>query len=111
MTNAEVLIIIDHKGQRFVGGSQAILDMYNSGLIKPTQTDQKYAEDAVSTSAETNFTGVQPLENTPENLMLDHRLANVLGIHPQAKLPQEGVCLTAIVPVKRYHVPSKIFFK
>ena len=41
MTNAEVLIIIDHKGQRFVGGSQAILDMYNSGLIKPTQTDQK----------------------------------------------------------------------
>ena len=27
MTNAEVLIIIDHKGQRFVGGSQAILHM------------------------------------------------------------------------------------
>ena len=31
MSNAEVLIIIDHKGQRLVGGSQAILDMYNSG--------------------------------------------------------------------------------
>lgn len=87
MTNAEVLIIIDHKGQRFVGGSQAILDMYNSGLIKPTQTDQKYAEDAVSTSAETHFTGVQPLENTPENLMLDNRLANVLGHSSSSQAP------------------------
>ena len=82
-----MLIIIDHKGQRFVGGSQAILDMYNSGLIKPTQTDQKYAEDAVSTSAETNFTGVQPLENTSENLMLDHRLANVLGHSSSSQAP------------------------
>ena len=72
MTNAEVLIIIDHKGQRFVGGSHAILDMYNNGLIRPTGTDQEYVEDAVSTSTETNSTGVQPLENTPENLMLDH---------------------------------------
>ena len=52
MTNAEVLIMIDHNGQRFVGGSQAILNMYNS-LIKPTGTDQEYAEDAVSTSTET----------------------------------------------------------
>ena len=87
MTNAEVLIIIDHKGQRFVGGSPAILDMYNSGLIKPTQTDQKYVEDAVSTSAETDFTGVQPLENTPENLMLDDRLANVLGHSSSRQTP------------------------
>lgn len=87
MTNAEVLIIIDHKGQRFVGGSQAILDMYNSGLIKPTQTDQKYVENAVSASAETNLTGVQPLENTPENLKLDHRLANVLGHSSSSQAP------------------------
>ena len=93
MTNAEALIIIDHKGQRFVGGSQAILDMYNSGLIKPTQTDQKYVEDAVSTSAETDFTGVQPLENTPENLMLDDRLANVLGHSSSHQTPPRRRCL------------------
>ena len=79
MTNAEVFIIIDHKEQRFVGGSQAILDMYNSGLMMPTRIDPKYVENAVSTSGETNSTGAQPLENTPENLMLDHRFANVLG--------------------------------
>ena len=79
MTNAEVLIIIDHKGQRLVGGSQAILDKYNSGLIKPTRTDQQYLGNAVSRSTETTSTGVQPLENTPENLRLDNRLANVLG--------------------------------
>ena len=87
MTNAEVLIIIDHRGQRFLGGSQAILDMYNSGLIKPTQTDQKYVEDTVATSAETNSTGVQPLENTPENLTLDQRLANVLGHSSSSQAP------------------------
>lgn len=79
MTNAEVVIIIDHKGQRFVGGSQAILNMYNSSLVKPTRTNQKNVENTVSTSAETNSTGVQPLENTPKNLMVDHQLANVLG--------------------------------
>lgn len=87
MTNAEVLIIIDHKGQRFVGGSQAILDMYNSGLIKPTRTDQKYVGNAVSTSTETTSNGVQPLENTPENLRLDHRLANVLGHSSSSQAP------------------------
>ena len=93
MTNAEVLIIIDHKGQRFVGGSQAILDMYNSSLIKPTQTDQKYVEDAVSTSTETDFTGVQPLENTPENLMFDDRLANVLEHSSSSQTPPRRRCL------------------
>ena len=87
MTNAEVLIIIDHKGQRFVGGSQSILDMYNNGLIKLTGTDQEYAEDAVSTSTETNSTGVQPLENTPENLLLDHRFANILGHSSSSQAP------------------------
>ena len=62
--------------------------MYNSGLIKPTRTDHKYVENAVSTSAETNSTGVQPLENTPENLMLsDHRLANVLGHSSSRQAP------------------------
>ena len=87
MTNAEVLIIIDHKGQRFVGGSHAILDMYNNGLTRPTGTDQEYVEDAVSTSTETNSTGVQPLENTPENLMLDHRFANILGHSSSSQAP------------------------
>ena len=83
MTNAEVLIIIDNKGQPFVGRSQAILDMSNSSLIKPTRTDQKYVD-----NAETNSTGVQPLENTPENLMLsDHRLANVLGHSSSSQAP------------------------
>ena len=40
-----------------------------------------------ATSAETNFTGVQPLENTTKNLMLDHRLANVLGHSSSSQAP------------------------
>lgn len=49
MTKAEVLKIIDQQnGQRFVCGSDTILDTYNKGLLRPTQADHKY--DGASTT-------------------------------------------------------------
>lgn len=43
MTKAEVLIIVDQpNGQRFVCGSDIILDKYNKGTLRPTETDKKY---------------------------------------------------------------------
>lgn len=81
MTKAEVLIIIDQQnGQRFVCGSDKILDTYNKGQLRPTQTDQKY-EGATMTepSGNTDIPGVEPLHDTPENVSLDPRLASVLG--------------------------------
>ena len=37
MTKAEVVIVIDHEGQRFVSGSLGLLETYNKGILKPTQ--------------------------------------------------------------------------
>ena len=36
MTKAEVIIVIDHNGQRFVGGSLGLLETYNKGIPKPS---------------------------------------------------------------------------
>lgn len=80
MTKAEVLIIIDQQnGQRFVCGSDTILDTYNKGLLRPTQADRKYDGASTTDPRDTEFPGVEPLNETPESVSLDPTLARVLG--------------------------------
>lgn len=80
MTKAEVLIIIDQQnGQRFVCGSDTILDTYNKGLLRPTQADHKYDGASTTDPGDTEFPGVEPLNETPESVSLDPTLARVLG--------------------------------
>lgn len=80
MTKAEVLIIIDQQnGQRFVCGSDTILDTCNKGLLRPTQADHKYDGASTTDPRDTEFPGVEPLNETPESVSLDPTLARVLG--------------------------------
>ena len=37
MTKAEVIIVIDHEGQRLVRSSLGLLETYNKGTLKPTK--------------------------------------------------------------------------
>ena len=77
MTKAEVIIVIDHKGQRFVGGSLGLLETYNKGILKPTRAEHRY--DAPETATDPDRPEIEPLEDTPEHINIDHRLAGVLG--------------------------------
>ena len=77
MTKAEVIIVIDHNGQRFVGGSQGLLETYNKGILKPTQDEHRY--DAPETSTDPDRPEIEPLEDTPEHINIDQLLAGVLG--------------------------------
>lgn len=80
MTKAEVLMIIDqHNGQRFVCGSDAILDTYNKGLLRPTQADHNYDGVTMADPRNSEIPSVEPLDKTPEGVSLDPRLAKVLG--------------------------------
>ena len=77
---AEVLMIIDqHNGQRFVCGSDAILDTYNKGLLRPTQADHNYDGVTMADPRNSEIPSVEPLDKTPEGVSLDPRLAKVLG--------------------------------
>ena len=77
MTKAEVIIVIDHKGQRFVGGSLGLLETYNKGILKPTRAEHRY--DAPETATDPDRPKIEPLEDTPEHINIDHRLPGVLG--------------------------------
>ena len=77
MTKAEVIIVIDHNGQRFVGGSLGLLDTYNKGILKPTQAEHRY--DAPDISTHPDHPEIEPLQDTPEHINIDRRLAGVLG--------------------------------
>ena len=77
MTKAEVIIVIDHKGQRFVGGSLGLLETYNKGTLKPTQAEQRYDAPDISTSPDRPE--IEPLQDTPEHINIVRRLAGVLG--------------------------------
>lgn len=80
MTKAEVLMIIDqHNGQRFVCGSDAILDTYNKGLLRPTQADHNYDGVTMADPRNSEIPSVEPLDKTQEGVSLDPRLAKVLG--------------------------------
>lgn len=59
MTKAEVIIVIDHNGQRFVGGSLGLLETYNKGILKPTQAEHRY--DAPDTSTDPDRPEIEPL--------------------------------------------------
>lgn len=58
MTKAEVIIVIDHNGQRFVGGSLGLLETYNKGILKPTQAEHRY--DAPDTSTDPDRPEIEP---------------------------------------------------
>lgn len=80
MTKAEVLIIIDQQnGKRFVCGSEGLLDVYNKGEIRPTKTDKKYDGKENMSPMDIDLTGIEPLEDTPDRIEIDHGLSNVLG--------------------------------
>jgi len=85
-TKAEVLIIVDQpNGQRFVCGSNVILDKCNKGTLRPTEKDKRYDESAVKSPGNTDVPGVEPLDVTPDKIDIDERLASVLG-HERAML-------------------------
>ena len=80
MTKAEVLIIVDQpNGQRFVCGSDIILDKYNKGTLRPTERDKTYNGGNTTSPVESDVPGILPLGNTPDNIDLDESLASVLG--------------------------------
>lgn len=96
MTKAEVLIIVDQpNGQRFVCGSDIILDKYNKGTLRPTETDKKYDGSNTTSPEESDVPGILPLVNTPDKIDLDESLASVLG-HERA-----------IVPTRRRRLPFR----
>ena len=86
VTKAEVLIIVDQpNGQRFVCGSNVILDKYNKGTLTPTEKDRRYDESAVKSPGSTDVPGVEPLDVTPYKIDIDERLASVL-VHERANI-------------------------
>ena len=80
MTKSEVLIIIDQpNGQRFVCGSNVILDSYKKGNLRPTEKDKTYEGSTTISPTDSEMPGVEPLDNTPDRIDIDQRLASVLG--------------------------------
>ena len=80
MTKSEVLIIIDQpNGQRFVCGSNVILDNYKKGNLRPTEKDKTYEGSTITSPYDPDMPGVEPLDNTPDKIDIDQRLASVLG--------------------------------
>lgn len=80
MTKSEVLIIIDQpNGQRFVCGSDVILDSYKKGNLHPSEKDKTYEGSRVISPDDSDIPGVEPLDNTPDKMDIDQRLASVLG--------------------------------
>lgn len=80
MTKSEVLIVIDQlNGQRFVCGSNVILDKYKKGNLCPTEQDKTYEGSTTISLDDSDMPGVEPLDNTPDKIEIDQRLASVLG--------------------------------
>lgn len=80
MTKSEVLIIIDQpNGQRFVCGSDVILDIYKKGNLSPTEKDKTYEGSTIISPDDSYMPGVEPLDVTPDKIDIDQRLASVLG--------------------------------
>ena len=105
MTKAEVIIVIDHNGQRFVSGSLGLLETYNKGILKPTQAEHRY--DAPDTSTDPDRPEIEPLQDTPEHINIDRRLAGVLGhsstrdetrVPPSRKRLHYGDSFDAVIP-------------
>lgn len=80
MTKSEVLIIVDQpNGQRIVCGSDVILDNYKKGNLSPSDKDQTYKGSTAISPDDSDIPGVEPLDNTPDKMDIDQRLASVLG--------------------------------
>ena len=87
MTKAEVLIIVDQPNrQRSVCGSNDILDKYNKGTLRPTEKDNRHDGNAIKSSCSTDVPRVEPLDDAPDKIDIDERLASVLG-HERAIAP------------------------
>lgn len=105
MTKAEVVIVVDHKEQRFVGGSLGLLETHNKGILKPTQG--KYRCDASETSTDPDRPEIEPLKDTPQHINIDQRLAGILGhsstrdethVPPSRKRLHYGDSPDAVIP-------------
>ena len=84
MTKSEVLIIIDQpNGQRFVCGSNVILDSYKKGNLRPTEKDKTYEGSTTISPTDSEMPGVEPLDNTPDRIDIDQRLASVWDMKRQ----------------------------
>ena len=80
MTKSEVLIVIDQpNGQRFVCGSDVILDNYKKGNLSPTEKDKTYEGSTIISPDDSDMPGVEQLDDTPDKIDIDQRLASVLG--------------------------------
>ena len=71
MTKAEAIIVIDHKGQRFVGGYLGLLETYNKVILKPTQAEHRYDTTFQQTRDRPE---IEQLQDTPEHINNDRRL-------------------------------------
>ena len=74
MTKSEVLIIIHQPNvQRFVCGSNVIVDNYKKGNLSPTEKDKTYEGSTIISPYDPEMPGVEPLDNTPDKIDIDQR--------------------------------------
>ena len=65
-------------------GSNVIHDNYKKGnLSSPTEKDKIYEGSTIISPYDSDMPGVEPLDNTPDKIDIDQRLARVLHIKPQ----------------------------
>ena len=116
MTKAEVIIVTDHKGQRFLGGFVGLLETYNEGILKPTQAEHRC--DAPDTSTDPDRSEIEPLQDTPEHINIERRLAGVLGhsstrdetsVPPFRKRLNYGDSTDAVIPTPVKAARSRYF--
>ena len=67
----------------FVCGSNVFLDNYKKGNLSPTEKAKIYEGRAIISPYDSDMPGVEPLDNTPDKIDIDQRLASVLNIKPQ----------------------------
>ena len=67
----------------FVCGSNVILDNYKKGNLSPTEKDKIYEGSTIISPYDSDMPGAKPLDNTPDKINIDQRLASVLDIKPQ----------------------------
>ena len=87
MTKSEVLIIIDQpNGQRFVCGSNVILDNYKKGNLRPTEKDKTYEGSTRTSPYDPDMPGVEPLDNTPDKIDMKRELLRQLSLLADAEV-------------------------
>ena len=67
----------------FVCGSNVILDNYKKGNLSPAEKDKIYEGSTIISPYDSDMPGVEPLDNKPDKIDIDQRLARVLDTKPQ----------------------------